>query len=293
MKHAMKITVVLVILFFVAQLIGLRIIYNYIDSEKTAETGEVQWEPLPSIAGMQIDRPDVAPHVSLLYIFIAIVFGTVLLLLLIHFRGFTLWKLWFFLAVILCLHIAFGAFVPAMIALVAALVFGWWKVYRPNLYVHNATELFIYGGLAAIFVPILNIISGIVLLVLISGYDMYAVWKSKHMIKMAKFQVKSGMFAGLLIPYGVPGRIKKEAKARKVKKHIHTAILGGGDIGFPLIFAGIVLKSLGYMQGLVVAAVTALALFCLLYMGEKKKFYPAMPFLSAGCFVGYGLALLL
>jgi len=34
-------------------------------------------------------------------------------------------------------------------------------------------------------------------------------------------------------------------------------------------------------------------LFILLTKGEKNKFYPAMPFISAGCFVGYGITKIL
>jgi presenilin-like A22 family membrane protease len=119
---------------------------------------------------------------------------------------------------------------------------------------------------------------------------MYAVWKSKHMIKMAKFQAKSGMFAGLLFPYVIP--VKGGAKKKK-NAGLRTAILGGGDIGFPLIFAGVILKHMGFIPALVVVLFTALALFGLLTLGSKKKFYPAMPFISIGCLVGYGVAYLL
>ena len=105
---------------------------------------------------------------------------------------------------------------------------------------------------------------------------MYAVWKSKHMIKMAKFQTESRLFAGLLIPYG------------KNK----TAILGGGDLGFPLIFTGVMYKTIG-LESLLIILTTTIALFLLLYKSEKNKYYPAMPFISMGCLMGYLLTLLI
>ena len=40
-----------------------------------------------------------------------------------------------------------------------------------------------------------------ILLVLISIYDMIAVWKSKHMITLAKFQLDTKSFAGLAMNY--------------------------------------------------------------------------------------------
>ena len=207
--------------------------------------------------------------------------GTVLILLIIRWGNIILWKLWFFFAVVLCLQIAIAAFLPAYASLAIALVLGWFKIFKPNVYLHNLSELFLYGGLAVIFVPILNVFYAFILLLALSLYDMYAVWKSKHMIKMAKFQTKSKIFAGLLLPYAFPG------KGRKVKTRI--AVLGGGDIGFPLIFAGTVLKATGFADALYISAGATIALLGLLWLGQKDKFYPAMPFLTAGCLVGYAI----
>src|SRR3989338_8407762 len=89
------------------------------------------------------------------------------------------------------------------------------------------------------------------------------------MVKLMKFQSKLKLFAGLLIPY---------------KNNI--AVLGGGDLGFPLLFAGILLKDYGF-KSIIVSVTAAIALAILLYKSEKKKYYPAMPFLTAGCLVGY------
>ena len=226
----------------------------------------------------------------LVSIIIAVLIGTAILFLLIKFKISLLWKLWFFLAVFITLTIAFGAFVPQVLAVVVALGLTIWKVFRPNIIVQNLSELFIYGGLAAIFVPIMNFFAAVMLLLLISVYDMYAVWKSKHMIKLAKFQAKSKVFAGLFIPYEMP---KAGVKRKGVMKKVRTAVLGGGDIGFPLIFAGVVLKDVGFAKSLIIPVFTALALWGLLMWGKEKKFYPAMPFLTVGCLVGYGVVLLL
>jgi hypothetical protein len=78
-----------------------------------------------------------------------------------------------------------------------------------------------------------------------------------------------------------------------VEEQVKSAILGGGDIGFPLLFAGVLMKSYGFMQVLIVPVVASIGLFLLLYFAKKDRFYPAMPFLSAACFAGYGLMLLI
>jgi len=280
MKHTWIITGFLVVMFFVAQFIGLQITQSYYDAEASAEKGEPVWKDLPSIGGVKLERPEVEPQFSIWYIIGAVIIGTLLILLIIKLGRVLLWKLWFYFAVVLCLAVAFGAFIPALYALLLALFLGIFKVFRPNLYIHNLTELFVYSGLAVIFVPILNVFYAFILLLALSLYDMYAVWKSKHMIKMAKFQTESGIFAGLLLPYAAPA-------FRGVKKKVRTAVLGGGDIGFPLIFAGTVLVASGFVNAIIVSVSATLALMVLLLLSQKDRFYPAMPFLTVGCALGY------
>jgi presenilin-like A22 family membrane protease len=295
MKHSLKATMLLLGIFLLAQFIGIAVIYNYIDQEKSAETGQTEFMELP--IG---ERPPVDEKTSFLPIILAVLVGTGLLLLLMKYNLHWIWKIWFLLAVVISLGVAWTAFIMKELAFLLALGVGLWKVFRPNFWVQNITELFIYGGLAAIFVPILNLFSVVILLVLISIYDAYAVWKSKHMITLAKSQTKAKIFAGLLVPYRVGKVVKVEktgkkvvSKIKKLPVKVRTAILGGGDIGFPLIFAGVILKEIGLWQSLVIPLFAALGLGMLLWKSEDKKFYPAMPFISVGCFVGLGLVWLI
>ncbi len=304
MKHTLKITLLLIFIFICSQIVGLGVTNEYIDHKTTAETGNITFKSLP----YNIARPEVEQTSSFIYIFIAILIGTGLVLLIIKFGQFNLWRLWFFLSVFITLTVSLAAFIPQFAAIILAVGFAVWKIFRPNIYVHNLTEVFIYGGLAAIFVPIMNMFSVFMLLILISGYDMYAVWKSKHMISMAKFQTQSKVFAGLLIPYAKPETAKlrvptphKTFKHVEVQRRVKTAVLGGGDVGFPLIFTGVVMKYLmlqypafiGFLLSLIVTLFATLALSILLFKAQKDKFYPAMPFITAGCFVGYGVVWLI
>ncbi len=299
MKHTLKITLFLVVIFLLAQFIGLAVIDRYIDKEKTAETGITAYKELP----FGMERPEVEPNTSFIMVVAGILIGTIILLLFIRFQVIHLWKYWFFAAVMMGLSIAFASILPSWMAIVLGVGLAAWKVFRPNIIIYNFGELFVYGGLAVIFVPVLNLFSATVMLLLISVYDMYAVWKSKHMITLAKSMSKEKVFAGLLIPYtwkGImmrkeKGMTKKEekTKVKGIHKKVQMAILGGGDIGFPLMFAGAAMKSVGLAWSLVIPLFTAMALFLLLLKGKPKKFYPAMPFLTIGCLVGYGVVWLL
>ncbi|MBI3034568.1 hypothetical protein HYY72_05405 [Candidatus Woesearchaeota archaeon] len=287
MKHSLAVTSFLMSLFLLTQFVGLLIVDSYTDKEATAQTGQIAYKSLP----YSIERPDIKPESSVWLILAAVIAGTIIMLILIRLKQVNLWKLWFFLSVLLTLSIALSSFINPLFAFIIGLAFSAWKVFKPNVYIHNLTEVFIYGGLAAIFVPILNITSAFILLLLISAYDMFAVWQSKHMVKMAKFQTRTNLFSGIYIPRGESPKkaLTKKAKLEDTGESSGGAVLGGGDMGFPLIFAGVVMKQYGFLHSLVIPTAASIALLGLLLVGKKNKFYPAMPFITAACFIGYGI----
>jgi presenilin-like A22 family membrane protease len=103
------------------------------------------------------------------------------------------------------------------------------------------------------------------------------------MITLAKSQTQSKVFAGILIPYSLKKK-KVDHPEKKIPGKI--ALLGGGDIAFPLLFAGVVMKQMGMWQALIIPFFALLGLGALLFFAKKDKFYPAMPFISGGCFLG-------
>ncbi|MBN1646121.1 hypothetical protein JW868_03740, partial [Candidatus Woesearchaeota archaeon] len=220
--------------------------------------------------------------------------------------------------------------------IILAIFLAWLKLYRRNIFTHNITEILIYSGIAVILSNIFNLFWASMLLVAIIIYDMIAVWKSGHMVGLAKFQHSSGVFAGLAIPYSNEGIFSGISRGRKSKlgrkdRHVHvkhesgkttklkipkppvagdagsltgprTAILGGGDIAFPLIFSGEAMLFLvkqgisqppAFLFTLIITFFSALALLLLFIYSKPDRFYPAMPFIGAGCFVGLGLVYLL
>lgn len=258
MKHPPVTTIILTVLFFVIHLIGLLIVNHYLSID------------LP----YGIERPEIEPETSYLPLIIAILVATGLALLLVKLGARKIWKVWFFLVLVYTLMIAFGSVLNQNIALILAIVFAGTRLLKPGPIIQNFTELFIYGGLAALFTPIFTVLSITILLILISIYDMIAVWKTKHMISLAKFTTETNTLAGLLIPY-------------KKGKHMQLGMLGGGDIGWTLLFSGVILKFFSMGDAIIVSAITTLALLGLFLYSKKGKYYPAMPFLTAGCLLGY------
>lgn len=298
MKHSLKITLLLLAMFFIAQLIGIGVTASYNSFSSGTLPG---WIEPPK---------DIAPQTSLFSILFAIVLGVVLMFALMRFKAEVFLRIWFFVVVIIAMAITINAGLslfklPFILSAIIALPLAFFKIFARNIKVHNLTELIIYPGVAALFVPILNIWTVVVLLILISLYDMYAVWHSGIMQKMAKYQINEvKIFAGLFVPYlnkkdrDLVRNSKKDAKlknskikGKKVK--VNVAILGGGDIVFPIILAGVVFLQFGFLAALVISIGALLGLSFLFYMSEKGKFYPAMPFITVGCFISLGIVYLL
>ena len=310
MKHTFKITLLLIFIFFAAQVIGLAITSKYIHVEEhiDPETNVAVKEIVPEDLPYSLERPQMEQSYAYIWILLSVLVGTAFLLILIKFKRIGLWKLWFFLAVFFTMAIAFSAFLPQYISAILALILAVIKIYKPMPLIHNITEVFIYGGIAAVFVPVINIFAAFMLLILISIYDIIAVRQTKHMVTLAKFQAETNVFAGLFLPYDGKGKyqIKNQAQTKeqgilKGKDDGRVAVLGGGDIGFPLLFAGVAMKSIflynslaiGFLKSLIIPFFATIALSYLLINGKKDKFYPAMPYLSFGCFAGYAVVLLL
>jgi presenilin-like A22 family membrane protease len=321
MKHTFKVTLFLVAIFFVAQVFGLITINKYI-YVGVNEQGETIIEAPDTVIGEQPRLTESEKSISYLPIMLIILFATAIIFVLIKFNLDRTWKFWFFLSVFITVWVALGVYIHKYIAVVFALIIAFLKLYKRNVIIHNLSEIFIYTGLAVLFLPFLNIKSGFGLLIIISIYDMIAVWQSKHMIKLANFQTRNKLFAGLFIPYqdkplkeakalkkaAKEAKKKKKEKKGKVKKvlvktQMKTAILGGGDIAFPLLFSTSVMNYLilgkgmtkigALIETLLLSMIVTYALFLLLIKARKDKFYPAMPFITMGCFIGFGVLLLI
>lgn len=300
MKHNLKITALLLAMFVITQMIGIYVV-NYYSPVKIigGEKINVSAPDLPF--GLQSPQPERASDYNwiLSWIIFAFIIAVFLLFLLTKFKWKFILKAWFFLVIVLALSISFIAILPvktAIVALVIAIPFAIIKISGKNLLVHNATELLIYPGIAAVFVPLLSVWTITALLILISVYDIWAVWHSGIMQKMAKYQIHTlKVFSGFFVPYfskKVKQQIDKWKKTlsktqlRKKKIKVNVAILGGGDIVFPIITAGVMLKTLGLASSLLVILGATLGLAYLFIIAEKKKFYPAMPFITAGILLG-------
>ncbi len=335
MKHKLKISLFLILIFILAQITGILVTASYKKNfyeekeipklppsiNKTNETEEIQ--------NISIAREFVPEKVEIKTTFdvvqivtsflVALVIATVVFIILMRIGVIKFMRIWLFIVVLIGLFISFsllfmeifryniklGRFYfsfPEFLAIAFAFLLAYYKIYKQDFIVHNLTEIFIYPGIIILFLPLVNIIIVVILLLFISIYDFVAVFRTKHMQKMAKFMIKDvRVFAGIMLPYIsekekerlIALQAKSKKSKKKIKIKVNLAVLGGGDIAFPMLLSSTVFLSYGLLNSIFIISFATLSLFALLMLGEKGKAYPALPPLAIGSLIGFLISLAL
>jgi presenilin-like A22 family membrane protease len=174
---------------------------------------------------------------------------------------------------------------PVPLILVFLLIFWWIK--NPIVLNQNLLIIFSLAGIGASLGLGLKPEAVILILIILSIYDFIAVYKTKHMVKIAKDMIEAGTILGLVFPFEPLGFLKstKEIKPGEGK----FLVLGGGDVAFPLIFSVSLLK-FGILKPFIVALFSLLGLFAnfLIFIFQKeRKAIPALPLISLFSIIGY------
>ncbi len=189
----------------------------------------------------------------------------------------------------------FNAFIGLIYSLgaSAALVGLYWLV--RNIMVHNLVIIIAIAGVSIYLGLLLPAMAVLILLALLSVYDIIAVFKTKHMITMFKGMASKGAMLSLIIPHG------KETHRKKVKDiklgansaDCGVVILGTGDAAFPAILA-----VASYPEGLLVSALVGIgallgmiAVHFILMKADRPL--PALPPIAFGAVLGYLIGILI
>ncbi|MBN1643474.1 MAG: hypothetical protein JW856_01440 [Dehalococcoidales bacterium] len=280
--------------------------------KKTGILGVVLWSSLAFIIGAviasfvasreivyletnQIVIPDVSPQFPLLYFFCAVVvIGVVLFLI-------PLSKLKWVFRIMFVLLYAWGIFVvlalviPSLIAVgILAIAGGLTWLFVPRVWLHNVLMLIALSGVAAVFGILIDPWPLMGVLLVIAIYDFLAV-RFGYMMWMAKKLSQSDALPAFVIPktqsnwnrsFGKGGfqtLVEGEAAEREY------SILGGGDIGFPLMLMISVSAVYGFVSSVIVAAFSLVGLigaFLIQRFLVKGKPVPGIPPISVMSLIG-------
>jgi presenilin-like A22 family membrane protease len=183
--------------------------------------------------------------------------------------------------------IFFESFLPEPIPLILVFLLIFWWIKNPIVLNQNLLIIFSLAGIGATLGLSLKPEAVILILIILSIYDFIAVYKTKHMVKIAADMIEAGTILGLVFPFEPRGFLKSTKEVRAGEGRF--LILGGGDVAFPLIFSVSLLK-FGILKSFMVAIFSLLGLFAnfLLFIFQKeRKAIPALPLIFLFSIIGY------
>lgn len=182
----------------------------------------------------------------------------------------------------------FGSFLPIIFALLFILIFLFFWFKNPSVWLHNLILIFGIAGIGGEVGLSLSPQIIIFLFLILAIYDIFAVYKTKHMVKIAKSMAESRAILGIILPqkFSDFNRGLKEVKIGDKKQEF--LVLGAGDIVFPLILISSVLPQ-GISKSLIIFLFSLLGLLFgfWLFLKLGKKPMPALPPIALFSILGY------
>ena len=242
------------------------------------------------------ELPQISPQFPVIYFFSAVVvIGLVLFLIPVSklkwvFR--TLFVLLYAWGVFVVLTFTFQSQIIIIAVFSVAAGIAWFL--RPSVWLQNILMLLALVGVGSVFGVLLAPWPIMVFLLIVAVYDFLAV-RFGYMLWMANKLSKSDSLPAFIIPKtksnwnhnlkdsGSQTIIEGKASEREY------SILGGGDIGFPLILMVSVYANFGFGSSMIVAAFSLMGLigaFVIQSLFLKGKPMPALPPISIASLIG-------
>jgi len=175
---------------------------------------------------------------------------------------------------------------PLPLIFILILIFLWFQ--KPSILVQDFLIVLGIAGTGSLLGLSMNPLTVIALLIIFSIYDWISVYKTKHMVKMAKEMIEHRAILALVVPPNISGFRENLIEVQPGGKFL---ILGGGDIVFPLLFCASLVPQ-GILSPLIVAIFSLVGLFVGFYIFSHQKTrqpIPALPPIALFSIFGYFL----
>ena len=180
-------------------------------------------------------------------------------------------------------------FQPLLVLLLILIIIFWWAK-RPKVINHDILIILGTSGVSTVLGQSFSPEILVYLLIFFSIYDIVAVYKTKHMVKMAKEMMEHQAILALVVPKKLEGF---NENIEKVVPGENFLILGGGDLAFPAIFS-LSLYQRGIWASIIVAAFSLVGFFAnnlILFSQKERKAIPALPLIALFSIIGYLIAI--
>ncbi len=222
----------------------------------------------------------VPPYEELLVLLVAL-FGITALFIYLIKRGLQKIIFWSFVAISWLILFDFFQFIlSAVFALIVSILLVLYYYRYSGRTGRNVINVVIFLTVASTLSLALGLVPSVILTAIIAIYDYIAVYKTKHMIKLAKGISEYGSLAGFV--FQAKNLIKKRA-----------ILLGGGDVVFPAVLINSVFTAYGAIASTFTFAGALTGLWIIIAFGKRNKAYPAMSFIGPLELLALGIFLML
>jgi len=179
--------------------------------------------------------------------------------------------------------------------LIIALITGFFAymlIFKNEWYITDAAGFLMIAGAASILGILLKTYIAIALLIVFAVYDYISVYKTKHMITLAKAAVNNEYPLLFLLPSNKNLKMRDLTFENRGESDI--IMLGFGDMAIPELF--IVSASIYNINHIILfASLTILgAIAALIFLFHfNKKPAPGLPYINTGVIIGFLIALLI
>jgi presenilin-like A22 family membrane protease len=204
------------------------------------------------------------------------------------------------LRIVFSLLFSWGVFIslvfwfPVVVAVIISAIVGLAWLLAPKIWLHNIAMLLAMASLGAVFGRMISPWTAMILLLIIAVYDFFAV-RFGYMLWLANKMSESTTLPAFFIP-----RFISEWKSSLQEKNItdlaelkpserDISILGGGDIGFPILLVASVYFAYGFSNAILVAAFALIGIIGAYWIQAvflKGKPVPALPPIAALSLIG-------
>ena len=207
-------------------------------------------------------------------------------------HGGMLLRIFFLLALFSGIFITMNIFLSNIWSLIFSLLLVVAYSFYPYVWFHNLVLILTLPGIAAVLGASITPYAAVILLIFMSVYDYIAVYKTEHMVKMAKAMIAGRAIFAMIYPEHWHG----------FKVHLNKAhpgegfmMLGTGDFVFPIIMAtsAFSISAVAAWTVLIISLLGLLLMHLIFSLQKVRRPMPALPPLAAFAILGFVLAIIL
>lgn len=260
-------------------------------------TGRVIYtsEPVQSVYVPPSPAPLYHPvQIDVFQFLVSFFLATLLLLLFLRlFKGKFLFEVFFSGAVIFGAQGPFGIIFTKFDAFLASVAVIVLRFAYPRIWTQNLAIMLGISGIAASLGLSTTPLMAIAFLIILSVYDIIAVYKTRHMVKLFKNMAKRGAVLALVVPRNFSLWLSKFESITSENKDEYI-FLGTGDLALPLFFAmSAFFSGIEFSLSIIFGAVLGFIANHIIFISQKeRKPIPALPAVAFFSIMGYVIAIL-